>query len=376
LHHIAFCTTELRNGGAERCLVELATRLDRSKFRCSVVSLAPPPRDSMRNLAPRLEAAGVPIHYLSVTRTTQAWRAFRELTRIWRRDTPDLVQTFLFHANVIGRLAASRAGVPHIVSGIRVAERRSRWRLRLERWTAGSVERHVCVSEAVAKFSRDVGGLTSDRIEVIPNGIDVRTYENVSPAPLTSLGVKQGQRIVVCIGRLDPQKGQLWLLDHASAWLKHCPEHDLVFVGDGPDRAPLESKIAALGLQDRVHLTGFRGDIPAILAAADLLVLPSAWEGMPNVVLEAMAAGRAIVARDVEGVRELLGAPSASPQVTPVDDAQLLSQQVVAILSDVESRASFEEQNRARAAREYSLESMVRRYESLYEDLLVRQVKK
>jgi glycosyltransferase involved in cell wall biosynthesis len=193
---------------------------------------------------------------------------------------------------------------------------------------------------------------------------------------LISLGVQPGRRIVVCIGRLDPQKGQFWLLDHASDWFKQLPEHDLVFVGDGPDRAPLESKIAALGLQNRVHLAGFRADVPAILAAAELLVLPSAWEGMPNVVLEALAAGRAIVARDVEGVRELLGTPSPSPQITPVDDAQLFSQQVVAILSDAGSRASLEEQNRARAAQEFSLESMVRRYETLYEELLLRQVKK
>jgi len=376
LYHIAFCTTELRNGGAERCLVELATRLDRSRFRCSVVSLAPPPSDVARSLAPRLEAAGVPVQFLNVTRTTQAWRALRELTRIWRRDTPDLVQTFLFHANLIGRLAASRAGVPHIVSGIRVAERRSRWRLRLERWTAGSVERHVCVSESVAMFSRDVGGLPADHIDVIPNGIDVRTYENISPATLTSLGVQQGRRIVVCIGRLDPQKGQPWLLDHASDWLKQLPEHDLVFVGDGPDRAPLTSKIASLGLQDRVHLVGFRADVPAILAAAELLLLPSAWEGMPNVVLEAMAAGRAVVARDVEGVQELLGTTPKSPQITPAHEPQLLSQQVVAILSNPRLRESLGEQNRMRAEREFSLESMVQRYDQLYTSLLMRQEKK
>lgn len=372
-HRIAFCTTELRRGGAERCLVELAMRLDRQRFECSVVSLSPRPTDESRSLVPRLEAAGVPVTFLNARRATDAIGSLRQLTRHWRNNPPDLVQTFLYHANLLGRVAAARAGVPHIVSGIRVAEQRSKLRLWLDRWTASVVERHACVSEAVAKFSSEVGGLPRERLVVIPNGIDVAAYTNVAPAAPESLGVFAGRRYVVCIGRLDPQKGQLWLIEHARSWLDLLPEYDLVLVGDGPDRAAIESRVATLGLPARVHLPGFRSDVPAILKGADLLVLPSRWEGMPNVLLEAMAASRAVVAHDVEGVRELL---RSEAQIAPDRDPQIFADKVVKILRDGRLRASMESANHERAAREFSIDAMVAAYERLYLELVLRQVKK
>lgn len=368
-YRIAFCTTELRSGGAERCLVELATRLPYDLFTCTVVSLSPRPQANERSLVPRLEEAGIPIHFLNARRATDAWKAVRDLTQVWRQQPPDLVQTLLFHANVIGCLAASRAGVRHVVTGIRVAERRARWRLWLERLATAKAARHVCVSESVATFMRDVARLPADRIEVIPNGIEVTSYANVSPAPLESLGLPPGRRMVVCVGRLDPQKGQRWLLENARSWLDRLPEHDLVLVGDGPDRAALESLTRTLNIQNRVHLVGWRKDVRAILVASELLVLPSKWEGMPNVVLETMAAGRPVVARDVEGVRELLG-PGAMHQVTAFDDPQLFSRQVVAILSGPALRDRLAKENRARATSEFPLESMVERYGRLYRKLL------
>lgn len=369
-HRVAFCITELRAGGAERCLVELATRLDRSRFSCSVVSLAPRPADVERSLAPRLEAAGIPMRFLDARCSWDAPRAIRQLAAILRDERPDLVQTFLYHANIVGRLAARRANIKNVVSGIRVAERRSRTRLWIDRLTAGNVARHVCVSEAVARFSRDVGGLPADRLVVIPNGIDLARYENVPPWDPAAFGLPAGRRYVVCIGRLDEQKGQRWLIEHAQPWLAQVPEHDLLLVGDGPDRAALDAIVRAAGLSGRVHFLDWTTVVPTILVVADLLVLPSFWEGMPNVILEAMAAGRAVVARDVEGVSELLG-PTPGPQLVPTDaPAEQFGSAIVNLLHDNALRTSLATQNRLRIAQDFTLESMVRRYELLYLDLL------
>lgn len=369
-HRVAFCITELRAGGAERCLVELATRLDPSRFTCSVVSLAPRPADEERSLAPRLEAAGIPMHFLDARRSWDAPRAIRQLAAIWRDERPDLVQTFLYHANIVGRLAARRAKIKTLVSGIRVAERRSRTRLWIDRLTAGNVARHVCVSESVARFSRDIGGLPVKRLVVIPNGIDLARYENVPPWDPAAFGLPSGRRYVVCIGRLDEQKGQRWLIEHAPRWLAQVPGHDLLLVGDGPDRAALEAQVRAAGLAGRVHFLGWTTVVPTILVVADLLVLPSFWEGMPNVILEAMAAGRAVVARDVEGVSELLG-PTPGPQLIPTDaPADQFGDSIVNLLSDNDLRHASEKQHRLRIAQNFTLESMVSRYESLYLDLL------
>jgi glycosyltransferase involved in cell wall biosynthesis len=368
--HVAFCITELRAGGAERCLVELATRLDCEHFTCSVVSLAPRPTDLERSLVPRLEAAGIPIHFLDATRTLDAPRAVRRLAALWRNDRPDLVQTFLFHANLVGRLAARRANLQPVVSGIRVAERRSKWRLWIDRATAGNVACHVCVSESVARFSREVGRLPAERLTVIPNGIDVARFDNVAPLDRAALGLPLDRRFVVCIGRLDEQKGQRWLLEHAHRWLDQLPEHNLLLVGDGPDRAALEALAREKQLESRVHFLGWTTLVPTILVAADLLVLPSLWEGMPNVLLEAMAARRPIVARQVEGVTELLG-PKASGQIVPLDpNPQPFVNAILNLLKNNDLRHSCATENRLRVEAHFSLEAMVRHYESLYSQLL------
>ena len=119
--------------------------------------------------------------------TADAWSSVRQLATQWRTWRPDVVQTFLFHANILGRLAAFRAGVPHVASGIRVAERRSGWRLWIDRATDRLVERHVCVSQAVADFSRTRGRLPAPKLFVIPNGIDVSQHDSAtatsSPRP-------------------------------------------------------------------------------------------------------------------------------------------------------------------------------------------------
>src|SRR5262249_13351685 len=146
---VAFCITDLEVGGAERALVELVTRLDRARFAPSVVSLQPLPVDAARSLVPTLEAAGVAVRSLNGRGSRGGVGGLGALTRLWRAERPQLVQTFLYHANILGRLAAWRAGVPHVVSGVRVAERRGRLRLRVDRWTDRLVERHVCVSRAV-----------------------------------------------------------------------------------------------------------------------------------------------------------------------------------------------------------------------------------
>lgn len=350
--------------------MELATRLDPARFACRVVSLAPPPADAERSLVPRLEAAGIPVRFLDARRAWDAPWAIRELAALWRGERPDLVQTFLFHANLVGRLAARRAKIATVVSGIRVAERRSRSRLWIDRLTAGNVARHVCVSEAVARFSRDVGGLPAERLVVIPNGIDAARFENAAPFDPAAFGLPAGRRYVVCIGRLDEQKGQRWLIEHARRWLDALPDYDLLLVGDGPDRADLEALVRKLNLTDRVRLLGWTTVVPTILVAADLLVLPSRWEGMPNVVLEAMAAGRAVVARDVEGVAELLGS-AAGPQIVPLENTgEDFADAVLNLLRNNDLRHTLEARNRRRVAENYTLEAMVRRYEELYSTLL------
>ena len=158
----------------------------------------------------------------------------RRLATDSRGWQPDVVQTFLFHANILGRMAAWQAGVPHVVSGIRVAERRSGWRLCADRWTDRLVDRHVCVSQAVADFSQLEGGLPASKLLVIPNGVDVSRYDGAQPIASADLGVPPARRWITFVGRLDPQEGLEWLLEEAPNGWPSIADHDLLIVGDGP----------------------------------------------------------------------------------------------------------------------------------------------
>lgn len=365
---IALCITSLHAGGAERCLAELAARLPRSRFAPHVYSLAPPPGDDQPSVVPLLERAAVPISYLHATGQRHAAQAVFRLAKLFRQQRPHLLQTFLFHANLVGRLAAWRAGVPLVLSGIRVAERRHRWYLWLDRLTSLLVDRYVCVSQAVQEFSASRGGLAPGRLLVIPNGVDVERFAAAAPADLTQLGIRPGREIFIYVGRLDEQKRVDWLLSLSPAWMARLPSHDLLVVGDGPHRASLQQLCKRLGIEQRVYWLGWRSDIPELLAASQALLLPSAWEGMPNVVLEAMAAGRPVISTDVEGVAELLD-QDGSPQIADSRQPSEFAAKIVALGSNRELAGQIGMRNRARAW-QFSLDAMVRRYAELFESLI------
>ena len=249
------------------------------------------------------------------------------LAQALRELKPKLIQSFLFHANIASRLAAPLARVPWVLSGVRVAEHQKRWHLTVDRLTAWLSTRHVCVSRGVSRFCHDVGGISQERLVIIPNGVSTEEYDRAPPFPRVELGVPEASQVALCIGRgLDVQKGLPFLLDAAERVVAQRDDWRLLMVGDGPDRDWLLNRLASSPLLTaRVHWLGRRDDVPRLLKTADLVVLASLWEGMPNVLLEAMAARRATVATAVEGSEDLvipghtgwLVPPSAIPSRWP-----------------------------------------------------------
>jgi glycosyltransferase involved in cell wall biosynthesis len=366
---IALCITELDLGGAERCLTELALRLDRDRFAPIVYCLGPRPAREDASCVPTLEKAGVEVHCLGGHGIRYFPLVAARLRRLLAAQNPQLIQTFLFHANLLGRIAARRAGVRLVVCGVRVAERASRWHLWLDQLTQNWVDRYVCVSRQVAEFSRTRVGLPADKLVVIPNGVALDRFAARQAADLSALGIPAGRRIVTFIGRLEPQKGAAWLIETADAWLARVPDCDLLLAGIGPLEGRLRAACRAAGIAHRVHFAGWRSDVPEILAASALLVLPSVWEGMPNVVLEAMAAGRPLVATDVEGVRELLG-PLAERQVVRYGDSAGLISRIAGLLGDPAAAAELGQANRRRAEENFAISRMVSAYQDLWSSLV------
>ncbi|MCY2991942.1 MAG: glycosyltransferase [Planctomycetota bacterium] len=360
---VALVITELNVGGAERCLVNLATGLDRTRFEPAVYSLAPRPAADRDGLVRSLDAVGVPVQFLGVTSVRQAFSATRRLRMLWGQQQPHLVQSFLFHANVVATLAAQTLPGICIVTGIRVADP-TRWRQWLERWISRRVQRIVCVSRSVADFCQQAG-LPAEKLVVVSNGIETSAYPASGPASLSALGIKPDRQIIACVARLHPQKGVDWLLSFSRRWLDQLPHHDLLLVGDGPQRQALQQMAVSLGIDARVHFTGWRPDVPQILAASALLVLPSRWEGMPNVMLEAMATALPIVAVRTQGVDELLG-PLAEPQSVALGDRDGFVAKLVRVGQDAAEAAELGRRNRERVIQHFSLSAMVAAYERLY----------
>lgn len=309
---VAFCITELDRGGAELAMTQLVLGLDRTEWLPRVYCLGP-----QSYFAEVIRSGGVNVECFNAAGMTTLPRVLIQLTMAFRRFRPALLQTFLFHGNLIGRLAGRLARVPRIVSGIRVADRHNHWHGHLDRFTNALVDHNVCVSDGVAEFAISHSGLNAQKISVIPNGVDFNRFAAAEPANLQQFGIPNGATTLITVGRLEEQKGIDILLRAASVVLTNSPSTHFLIVGDGPDRQDLQSLAKRLGIANSVHFVGARDDVPGLLAASTVFVLPSRWEGMPNALLEAMSAGLPVIATAAEGSRDLVHTGRTGMLVTP-----------------------------------------------------------
>lgn len=372
--NIAFCITDLDVGGAEKALVEIVTRLDRTRWNPAVICLRTP-----GELVRPLEDADIPVTCLG-SRTGATISTLVALRQRLRDFKPALLQTFLIHANLAGRLCAPFAGVKTVVAGIRVADPRSRLALGLDRWTRWLVDCNVCVSQAVAEFSIAESGLRPDKVVVIRNGVNFEKIAHAAPRDLTELGVPPNATVLLFVGRLEPQKNPKLIL-RAVARLVADDQSDandaasaavdlhVVIAGIGPLRSELASLADTLKIGHRIHIVGTQSDVAGLMAASDALVLPSRWEGLPNVVLEAMAAGLPIVATDVDGTSELIENGQTGLLVPPDDDAALV-QAIAAVLNDPESASARAKSAKIVSQEWFTWDAVAAEYDALYRRLV------
>jgi glycosyltransferase involved in cell wall biosynthesis len=365
---VALVITELEVGGAERCLVQVACGLDRERFAPVVYSLAARPPDSRSSLVRQLEDAGIPVRFVGVRAAWQLGTAVKRLRSMLAEQQPHVVQTFLFHANVVGTLAMRGLPAPRLVHGMRVADP-SWFRQAVERRSTARADKVVCVSRSVSEFCATRLCVPAEKLVVIPNGIDAEAYVGLPPADLRQFGLPPGRRAIVFVGRLHPQKGLDWFLSFAPQMFEQLPDHDLLMVGNGPERGRLEAIVRSKGLGGRVHWAGWSPHVAEILLASDLLVLPSRWEGMPNVLLEGMAAGLPLVSTRAHGVEELLG-PLADRQCADFGDVEAFLSRLRQLAADRQAAAELGRKNRERVERFFSRQAMLQAYEQVYASLV------
>ena len=357
--------TELNIGGAEKGLARLLAYLDRDRFAPTVVCLY----GGDGPVADEIRALGIPVTDLGMPAKWR-WDALWRLYRLLHRERPVILHTWMFHANIPGRVLGRLAGVPIVISSERTMAMESRLRCWLNRITDALTDRVVCVSQRVADFVVRQVGIPRRKTVVIPNGIDVRNFEHlpIKQQARAALGLPFDQVLIGTVARLDPVKR----LDVLLQAMKSLSDVYAIIVGDGPERARLGAMRKRLGL-DRVHFVGQQGDVRPWLAALDVFVLSSDWEGMPNAVLEAMAAGLPVVATTVGGMPEVV-VDGVTGLLIPPRDPQALAQAINVLLVDPERRYEMGQTGRERVRQHFTVEHMVEETESLYEQLLAEKL--
>lgn len=361
---VALVITELEIGGAERCLTQLAIGMLSRKMEPTVYCLAPRPPEGRDQLVRVLESAGIAIHFLGARRYHHFPAVVFQLARLLKKQTPSFLQSFLFHGNVTGIIAATLARVPLIYTGLRVAEP-ERWRWWVLRLLSWRVQRMVCVSQSVADYATGQGNLSKNKLVVIPNGVDIASIDRTPPTEFEALGLQQVRRGIACVARFHAQKGIDWLLELTPEFLDRLQEHHLLLVGSGELLEEAQRYVQTNNLEKRVHFLNQRNDVIEIIKACDLLVLPSRWEGLPNVLLEAMACKLPVVATRVQGVSEVLG-PLTDEQSVEIENRVDFIEKVVELCNDQEKANQLGQQNRLRVEQHFSLNQLHASYSELY----------
>ncbi len=367
---IALIITELDPGGAELCLTELALYLAQHGHCVSVWCIGSPPPQGREQLVDRLALASIEVQFGRARRGLDAFRVARWLRQELAQFQPDIVQSMLWHANVL--TAAALWGKPAAwIAGMRVSEPRAgRWWL--ERLASRRMQRMVCVSREVQQHAHDKERIAADKLVVIPNGLSQRCFDYSPPTDRPSPIQPPPLHSLIFVGRLEPQKGVSALIEHMDELLTGHDQWDGILVGHGSLRSAIESQLKSLGLERRVHMVGWQADALGWIYAADVLLLPAEYEGMPNVLLEAMALGKPFVAFAVDGVGQLLDAADGYPaelaaaQLVAPGDWPEFVRRVRALMASAELRGRCGQANRSHASGHFRLEDQLQKYLQLY----------
>jgi glycosyltransferase involved in cell wall biosynthesis len=300
------------------------------------------------------------------------------LTRFLRRQPYQVVHTHTSKGGFVGRLAARLAGVPvimHTVHGFAFHEASPAYVRKsystLEQLASRWCDRIVSVSDFHRAWAIELGICNPRQIVAIPNGIaDIARKRAAGLLDIRrELGAGHGDLVILSMARLAPDKGLEYLIE-AAAMLPHTGRRfQIVIAGDGPERERLEQHAGYMGVTERVRFLGFREDVGDLLAASDLVVLPSLREGLSIALLEAMAAGKPIIATSIGSQREVTAHADMARLVRPAD-ARALSEAIVRLAGDEALMARLGRTARAVYESRYTENRMLHAYRQLYLDLL------
>jgi glycosyltransferase involved in cell wall biosynthesis len=374
--NLTFIITGLSTGGAEIMLLKLLERLDAARFSPQVISLT-----SLGEIGPRIQALGISVEALEMRPgMIPNPITFARLVRRLKAIKPDIVHTWMYHADLVGGLAARMARVPAVGWAIHHSNLSSNYNscatlavVKACSLLSGWLPNQILSCSETARHIHVAYGYPAKKMVVIPNGFDIKTFQPDASARIrvrNELGITQGTPLVGIVGRFNPQKNHFGFIE-AATYL-HCKVSSVHFLLAGKDldqnNNELMQAIKQANLINKIHLLGLRSDVPSLMSALDVYASSSYGEAFPIVLGEAMACGVPCVVTDVGDSAYIVG--DTGRVVAPGDMTGLAAawEQLLA-LPDSERRA-LGERARARIAENFEIGAVVKRYEAFYEELL------
>jgi sugar transferase (PEP-CTERM/EpsH1 system associated) len=353
--------------GLENMLAHLVCSMNRTRFQPTVISLYGP---ADGGLEPTLTAAGVKVFHLHKRRGFDG-RMYHRLFRTFRQIRPHIVHShnYVLRYSLPSALLAGVPAMAHTIHNVAHKEVDSVGRC-IQRIAFRGLVHPVAIAQEVVTTYRQVYG--SRKLTLIPNGIPVEVFSRAASNRESwreREGFSQSDLLYVCVARFFRQKNHVTLIEAFANGPARDRRSKLILAGDGDLRAHIEAQAQSLGIESQVRFLGRRSDIPDLLAAGDVFVLASLWEGNPLSVMEAMAAGRPVIATSVGGVPELLD-HAVHGFLVPPGDAHALSKAMLYLMQNPGERLRMGRAAAIRAREKFDHRQMVKAYEALYETLL------
>lgn len=358
---ILILITELGPYGAERIVFEIATRLPADGFDVVVASLSKPGEFYEKKLLER----GIRVEHFPFSKIWP-FSGLKKLAKFVESENFALINAHLFHANWAAKQIAKRNPRVKVITTTHICEHRFvPWRFWSDSKSAPYSTAEVCVSNAVKKFTLDKTSIPEEKLRVIHNGISVPNGYAPKPYPA-------GPPVIGAVGRLDEQKGFLYLVKAMQIIAKWSPEAKLVIQGTGHLRCHLNSVARDLGVNDKVELAGFTEDVFSFYDRCSVVACPSLWEGFGLVAAEAQYAARPVVASDADSLPEIV-ADGRTGLLVPPEDVDSLATAIIEILSDRELAAELGKAGHKVCAESFSVGRMASEYAALFRSVIAPQ---
>lgn len=371
---ILYLITDLNIGGTEKMLYEITTRINKDKYIPVVVSLK-----KFGACALALKEKNIQIEVMDLYKNLflapfKFFFVIFYLVKLIKREKIQLINSFLFQANILGKIVCFISNVP-LITSIRVVEQQKKWHLTIEKISKNLSKCIVVNSIALKKFIQEKLKLNENKIVVIYNGIDAVNVPHVSRTDyFKDLNLTECDVLVATVGRLHIQKGIKYLIEAVnlfnkshSAGLKRIK---FLIIGDGQERYTLEKMVKDYNLSHLIQFAGWRKDSFNIISISDIFILPSLWEGTPNTILEAMCCAKPVIAANVGGVSELIN-DGENGLLVPPGDSAALNEKIMLLINNAELQKKLGSNALKSVKEKFPMNRMVNQFENLYDSYLL-----